>query len=323
MGCKKRSGDFLSSDGHSRTSWFIWTPEEAVPSAILQISHGMCEYIERYESEGFIDAMTSASFVVCGNDHIGHGRCAQENGDLGYFTDFSNLVDDLHTLNGIVRQTYRSLPYILLGHSMGSFVAREYIVKYDDIDGAIICGTSAGNQPLRAAVMLAATLARLRGERHISRRLAAMSFGGYNDAFAEEHDGDSWLCSDPEVRRRYRADPLCNFTFSVSAYRELFRMLSDISDKRGEPWSARVPQSLPVLLIAGDADPLGENGKGIREVYDRLSDAELCELSMKLYHGGRHEILNDVMKHEVCSDIAEWIRSVATGVAACRGASVK
>ena len=111
MGCKKRSGDFLSSDGHSRTSWFIWTPEEAVPSAILQISHGMCEYIERYESEGFIDAMTSAGFVVCGNDHIGHGRCAQENGDLGYFTDFSNLVDDLHTLNGIVRQTYRSLPY--------------------------------------------------------------------------------------------------------------------------------------------------------------------------------------------------------------------
>ncbi len=84
-----------------------------------------------------------------------------------------------------------------------------------------------------------------------------------------------------------------------------------------------MPQSLPVLLIAGDADPLGENGKGIREVYDRLSDAELCELSMKLYHGGRHEILNDVMKHEVCSDIAEWIRSVATGVAACRGASVK
>ena len=135
MGCKKRSGDFLSSDGHSRTSWFIWTPEEAVPSAILQISHGMCEYIERYESEGFIDAMTSEGFVVCGNDHIGHGRCAQENGDLGYFTDFSNLVDDLHTLNGIVRQTYRSLPYILLGHSMGSFVAREYIVKYDDING--------------------------------------------------------------------------------------------------------------------------------------------------------------------------------------------
>ena len=145
MGCKKRSGDFLSSDGHSRTSWFIWTPEEAVPSAILQISHGMCEYIERYESEGFIDAMTSAGFVVCGNDHIGHGRRAQENGDLGYFTDFSNLVDDLHTLNGIVRQTYRSLPYILLGHSMGSFVAREYIVKYDDIDGAIICGACGGH----------------------------------------------------------------------------------------------------------------------------------------------------------------------------------
>lgn len=322
MGYIKKSGDFLSSDGHSKTNYFIWAPENAVPSAILQISHGMCEYIERYESEGFVGAMTDAGLVVCGNDHIGHGRSALESGKLGCFTDYTNLVDDLHTMNGIVRQTYRSLPYILLGHSMGSFVAREYIVRYDDIDGAIICGTSAGNQPLRAAELLASTLSRLCGAEHVSRRLATTSFGGYNDAFADERDGDSWICSDPDVRKRYRADPMCDFNFSVGAYRELFRLLAGISEKRGESWSARVPQSLPVLLIAGEDDPLGENGKGIREVYERLSDAELCELSMKLYPKGRHEILNDVMKHEVYADILEWIHRVSDGVAACRGAKL-
>ena len=228
------------------------------------------------------------------------------------------MPDDLHILNGIVRKTYRSLPYILLGHSMGSFVAREYIVKYSDIDGAVICGTSAGNLPLRLARGIAAFLVRVRGERHVSKALASLSFGGFNRRFEKEKARDSWLCSDPEVRKRYRADRLCDFTFSVSAYRELFTMLADISDG----WAEKVPQSLPLFLIAGDSDPLGENGEGIKEVFARLEDAELCSLKMKLYPGGRHEILNDVMKNTVYADIIDWVREVSEGVYACRGAGI-
>lgn len=317
MGYTKTTGEFTSSDGESRIGYYIFTPDTP-PMAIIQISHGMCEYAERYEKEGFVSAMTDAGFVVCANDHVGHGRLAREAGTLGHFTDYRVLPDDLHILNGIVRRTYRSLPYILLGHSMGSFVAREYIVKYSDIDGAIICGTSAGNQPLGLAKGIASFLARIRGEKYVSKTLAKLSFSGYNKQFAKENDRDSWLCSDPDVRKRYRSDELCDFTFTVSAYRELFTMLADITDG----WAEKVPQSLPVLLIAGDSDPLGENGEGIKEVYGRLEDAELCNLGMKLYPGGRHEILNDRMKDDVCADIIDWVRGVSEGVYACRGVGV-
>lgn len=317
MGYKKTTGEFISSDGESRIGYYIYTPDTP-PTAVLQISHGMCEYAERYENEGFVSAMTDAGFVVCANDHVGHGKLARESETLGHFTDYRVLPDDLHILNGIVRKTYRSLPYVLLGHSMGSFVAREYIVKYSDIDGAIICGTSAGNQPLGLAKGIASFLARVRGEKYVSKALAKLSFSGYNKLFSKENDPDSWLCSDPDVRKRYRADPLCDFTFTVSAYRELFTMLADISDG----WAEKVPQSLPVLLIAGDSDPLGKNGEGIKEVYGRLEDAELCSLKMKLYPGGRHEILNDVMKNTVFADIADWVREVSEGVYACRGVGI-
>lgn len=317
MGYNKTTGEFLSSDGESRIGYYIFTPDSP-PAAVVQISHGMCEYAERYEAGGFVSTMTDAGFVVCANDHIGHGRLAYESGTLGHFTDYRVMPDDLHILNGIVRKTYRSLPYILLGHSMGSFVAREYIVKYSDIDGAVICGTSAGNLPLRLARGIAAFLVRVRGERHVSKALASLSFGGFNRRFEKEKDRDSWLCSDPEVRKRYRADRLCDFTFSVSAYRELFTMLADISDG----WAEKVPQSLPLFLIAGDSDPLGENGEGIKEVFARLEDAELCSLKMKLYPGGRHEILNDVMKNTVYADIIDWVREVSEGVYACRGAGI-
>lgn len=317
MGYNKTTGEFLSSDGESRIGYYIFTPDSP-PAAVVQISHGMCEYAERYEAGGFVSAMTDAGFVVCANDHIGHGRLAYESGTLGHFTDYRVMPDDLHILNGIVRKTYRSLPYILLGHSMGSFVAREYIVKYSDIDGAVICGTSAGNLPLRLARGIAAFLVRVRGERHVSKALASLSFGGFNRRFEKEKDRDSWLCSDPEVRKRYRADRLCDFTFSVSAYRELFTMLADISDG----WAVKVPQSLPLFLIAGDSDPLGENGEGIKEVFARLEDAELCSLKTKLYPDGRHEILNDVMKNTVYADIIDWVREVSEGVYACRGAGI-
>lgn len=317
MGYTKATGEFVSSDGESRIGYCIFIPD-TIPTAVLQISHGMCEYAERYEREGFVSAMTDAGFAVCASDHVGHGALAQKAGTLGFFTDYRVLSDDLHILNGIVRRTYRSLPYILLGHSMGSFVVREYIVKYSDIDGAIICGTSAGNQPLGLAKCVASFLARVRGERYVSKALARLSFGGYNKRFAGEKDSDSWLCSDPEVRKRYRADKLCDFIFTVSAYRELFTMLSDVTDG----WAEKVPQSLPVFLISGEDDPLGDYGEGIKEVYGRLEDAELCNLGFKLYSGGRHEILFDRMKNDVCADVAKWVREVSEGVYACRGVGV-
>ena len=307
MGCKKRSGDFLSSDGHSRTSWFIWTPEEAVPSAILQISHGMCEYIERYESEGFIDAMTSAGFVVCGNDHIGHGRCAQENGDLGYFTDFSNLVDDLHTLNGIVRQTYRSLPYILLGHSMGSFLTRTYLIRYPGtVKAAIIMGT--GWQPkavVAGGLAVARATAAVVGESGTSDLVTQLAFGAYNKQFAPNRTSCDWLSADTDNVDAYMADPLCGADATVGLFRQMLlgiRFNQRLSNLR------RMDAQTPVLFIAGDKDPVGANGAGVRRTYQEFLRAGMQDCTLKLYPGLRHEILNEKgWQREIFRDIGLWL----------------
>ncbi len=310
----KTEGTFLSADQKTEVHYYRYLPE-GNPIAILQISHGMCEHIGRYEMEGFVSALTAQGIVVCGNDHLGHGLTAPAVSELGFFEDYRDLVEDLHTLNGIMRKTYPRLPYILFGHSMGSFVARAYMVTYSSLDGVILCGTSAGNQPLGLAKALASMIRALRGDHHQSKLLRELSFAGYNKAFAAEKDEHSWLCAIPAVRERYRVDTRSDFTFTATGYRELFKLLAFVSS---DTWATEVPLSLPVFLIAGDADPVGENGEGVKEVYTRLEDHEMNELKMKLYSGGRHEIHNDTCREEVMNDIVAWIREVAEGVVACR-----
>ena len=324
MSFQKTEDVFLSADRKTQVHYYCYLPEGS-PKAIVQISHGMCEYLERYEKEGFVEALTDAGFVVCGNDHLGHGKSLTGEDDLGYFEDYRFLVEDLHTLNGILRKTYPRLPYVLFGHSMGSFVARVYAVTYQDIDGAVFCGTTAGNQPLKLARGIASMIGKRKGWRYKSNLIRNLSFAGYNKNFPAEKDPLSWLSSDKGLRDRYRDDPLCGFTFTCAAYRELFSMIAFISEKAFDPdglkensWAASVPQSLPVLLIAGDKDPVGDNGAGVQEVYDRLADRELNSLAIKLYPGGRHEIFNDTMKREVMSDLIDWVNEVAAGVVAAR-----
>ncbi len=314
MSYTKIEGTFLSADQATQVHYVRYIPE-GNPIAILQISHGMCEHIGRYEAEGFVEALTAQGIVVCGNDHLGHGLTAPAESELGFFKDYHHLVEDLHALNGIMRRTYPRLPYILFGHSMGSFVARAYMVTYADVDGVILCGTSAGNQPLGLAEALASLLRALRGDHYRSKLLKGLSFAGYNKAFTSERSCHSWLSAVPEVRARYEGDALSGFAFTATGYRELFRLLAFVSS---DTWAAEVPLSLPVLLIAGDADPVGDNGEGVKEVYTRLEDHEVNELRMKLYPGGRHEIHNDVCREEVMGDIVAWVRQVAEGVVACR-----
>ncbi len=314
MGYNKTVGEYPSSDEKHQIKYYVYRPD-GIPSAVLQISHGMSEYIERYEKEGFVSALTDAGFIVCGNDHLGHGQSVNDEGELGDFENYENLVCDLHTLNGIIKKTYRSLPYILFGYSMGSFAVRDYMTKYDDIDGAIICGTSAGNQPIGMADFIASLIEKLKGSNHRSGFLKKLVFRGYNSAFSKENDEISWLLADIEARKRYKEDPLCGFNFTARAYRELFSLLSSVSSTE---WAGKLPLHIPVYLISGEDDPVGENGEGIKELYSRLEDVELTELKMKLYKNGRHEIHNDYLKNEVYEDIIAWIKEVSDGVVACR-----
>lgn len=311
---EKLSGTFTSSNGISEIGYFIYLPD-TTPRAVIQICHGLSEHIERYENEGFVSYMTEQGFIVCGNDHIGHGSSVKDEKELGHFEDYEDLISDLRILKNIVKKRYPSLPYILLGNSSGSYIARSYIVKHDDVDGVILSGTGTGNGPMGLYKVLSMLTAGLRGDKHKSRFIHRIAFGHLSSPFASEQDKHSFVSADIGARQRYKHDNKCGFMLSALALRELFDVIRSVNDA---DWVTSVPLSLPVLLISGEDDPISEKGDGIRQIYDALADHELNELKMKIYKGCRHDVLNDSAKEEVLSDTAEWINGVAEGVVACR-----
>lgn len=312
---KEKTGSYLSANKKCNIRYRICLPEDNA-KGIIQIVHGMCEYFDRYEEA--IEYFTSKGFVVCGNDHIGHGYSAATEEELGYFgtEDFHCPADDLKTLNDILRKTYRSLPYILFGHSMGSFVVRDYITRYPEtVDGCIICGTSGSNKAVGMGLKLASIIGRLKGDRHRSSFLRKLSFSGYNKRFKAEDDPNSWLTREPLVREKYAGDKFCSYTFTVNGYKNMFGLLKSVS---GQEWAQRVPLSLPIFVIAGRDDPVGNYGAGCDEVFDLLNDREVCMLKYKLYDNARHELFNESNRYEVYEDVAGFCDEVIEGVIEAR-----
>ncbi|HHW24823.1 MAG TPA: alpha/beta fold hydrolase [Bacillota bacterium] len=313
MEYEKIAGTFPSADGSCDVAYYIYRPKEQNPKAVIQVCHGMCEYIERYEREGFMSDMTARGYVVCGCDHLGHGRTAPSEEELGYFAEYEPLADNQKLLYDIVRKTYRRLPYILFGHSMGSFVARDFMVRYGtSIDGVVLCGTSGtSKQPLGFGIFLTSLIERLRGDHYRSKLVANLADTGRNKSWKNERDSLSWLTDVKECRDRYRNDPLCTFKFTVRAYNRLMRLMQYISS---DAWYEGVPKSLPVLIISGMLDPIGADGEGVREVYDKLNEMELSDLRIKLYEGARHELLNSSIRDKVIEDLDEWATDIIEGV---------
>lgn len=309
----KKTGTFPSADESCDVAYYVYTPVGLNPKAVLQVSHGMCEYIERYEREGFVADMTARGYVVCGCDHLGHGRTAPSEAELGYFAEYQTLADNQKLLYELMRKTYRRLPYILFGHSMGSFVARDYIVRYGStIDGVVLCGTSGtSKQPMGFGLFFTGLLEKLRGSRHRSRFVERLANMRRNDSWKAEKDSLSWLCDSKERRERYHDDPFCSFIFTVHAYNRLMRMLKYVTS---DEWYEAVPKSLPVFIMSGALDPIGEKGEGVREVYDKLNDMELSELKLEIYENGRHELLNCSIRDKVIADLDSWADSVIDGV---------
>lgn len=313
MGYTKKTGAFRSCDGSCDVAYYVFVPDRS-PKAVLQISHGMCEHIERYEREGFAADMTARGYVVCGCDHLGHGRTAPSPSELGYFAGYRSLADNLKLLCDLMRKTYRSLPYIMFGHSMGSFVARDYIARHGStLDGAVLCGTSGTNKQLGFGIFLTSLLEKLRGGHYRSNLVAGLSNLHRNDSWRDEHDTCSWLNDDKENRERYHADPLSSFRFTVRAYNQLMKMLKYVSS---DEWYEAVPKSLPIFLMSGALDPLGGGGTGVREVFDKLTDMELSELKLELYENGRHELLNCSVRGAVIADLDKWADEIIEGVRA-------
>ena len=299
---------FLSHDGKSLAAYYFFIPKCPSPKGILQICHGMCEYVLRYEE--FARRMCREGYIVCGNDHIGHGRTAPSDELLGYTAKSEGamiMVRDARFLSGIARKRFPSLPLFLVGHSMGSFVARKYIELYgNEITGAVIVGTGGPESPTALGKALARLIIKAKGDTHRSRLLDSIAFGSYNKKFKDEKDSVSWLTRDRSVRERYVADKYCSFKFTARGFYDLFDLLGSVSDKE---WAKNIKKDLPILIISGDADPVGNYGKGVNEVYKRMERAGMENVTMRLYHGARHELFNETSREEIISHTIEWIEN--------------
>nr|WP_289767163.1 alpha/beta hydrolase [uncultured Acetatifactor sp.] len=301
---------FDSRDGESRIHAVRYRPEDTEKiCCVLQVVHGMAEYAERYEE--FAEYLTARGFVVTGDDHLGHGKSVGEKGKQGYFCEqdpATVLVRDEHRLKKLTQELYPHVPYVIMGHSMGSFIARNYICRYGTgIDAAIIMGT--GMQPmavLLAARLLAGIQKLFCGSRHVSKLIDKMAFGGYGRKIGNPRTPWDWLSRDEKRVDQYIADPMCGFTFTVNGFDALFTLVSRLHSQEN---LKAVPKNLPVFMVSGDADPVGDYGKGVRKACDSLAAAGLEDISLKLYEGGRHELLNETNRAEVMEDILEWVQS--------------
>ncbi|HCU08443.1 MAG TPA: hypothetical protein DF480_05725 [Clostridiales bacterium] len=281
---------------------------QGAPSAILQIVHGMSEYFLRYE--GFADYLAGQGILVTGHDQAGHGSSAGPE-DYGYFgaeSGWLHLVEDVQRLREAVQAEYPGVPYFMLGHSMGSFIVREYLTRYGEgLSGAVITGT-AGHNPLNRPGIPLVKLLRLRyGDRHRSSFVHTMAFGGNNRKIGSPANLYEWLSSDQKVSDSYVQDPQCGFVFTLAGFQDLFTLLDRVSRK---DWAGKVPAGLPVLLASGLADPVGQYGKGPAEVYERLRQTGHDQVALRLYEDMRHEILNEKGQAAVYGDIRDFIRDV-------------
>lgn len=304
---------FPSNDKKSTVHGVRWIPEKEV-QAVVQLCHGMSEYIERYRE--FAEYLAGHGVLVVGHDHLGHGGSAQSEKEYGYFADKNGnrtLIRDIHSVYKRTKKEYPDVPYILFGHSMGSFLVRQYLCCFGDgLDGAVICGT--GYQP-KAAVLAGLALSRAEaafmGWHHRSRLLRWMTFGSYNNRFRPNRTDSDWLCSNEESVDAYISDPKCGFAFTANGYYNMFLGMLKLHNPE---YLGRMPRSLPVLFIAGDKDPVGNFGEGVKKAAASFREIGMEHVQCKLYPEGRHEILNETNREEVYADVWEWMQWEVKGI---------
>lgn len=306
---------FPSSDGIHRISASLWLPDEGQPKAVVQIVHGVAEYVNRYDR--LARFLADHGYAVCGDDHLGHGRTAMQDSKFGFFADsrlgwhgqddgWTLVVADERTLRQQMGERFPGVPYFLLGHSMGSFMTRTYLCRYPgEISGAILSGT--GQEPaftVAAGKLLAGLIGLFRGSDYSSTFVNGLALGAYNKQFAPNRTTADWISRDEAEVDKYIADPMCQFIPTVGMYRDMFSGLQYISDKRA---LSQMDPDTPVYLYSGDKDPVGSNGAGVKKVWNYFKTHGTKDLSLKLYEGGRHEMHNELNRDEVFSDVLDWL----------------
>lgn len=304
---KKQEFYFDSRDREHKIHAVRWIPETERPVCVVQIVHGMAEYIDRYDE--FATYLAGKGILVVGDDHLGHGKSVRQGEPYGYFCKedaATVLVRDEHRLKKMTQEQYPNIPYIILGHSMGSFITRNYLFRYGSgIDGAVIVGTGMQSKiTLLSARMLAGLQRIFCGPKHVSGLLNVAAFGAYNKKIASHKTLFDWLSRNEENVRRYMEDPLCGFTFTVNGFQTLFHLIWNLHDEKK---LQEMPKRLPVLFLSGEDDPVGNYGQGVKQVYQSFLRAGLENVQIKLYPEDRHEILNEVDRENVYADVYRWI----------------
>ena len=300
---------FLSSDGQTRLHAMLWLPEGEI-RGILQIAHGVAEHVARYD--GFARYLCARGIAVAGHDHLGHGKSLPDGATPVYFgaqDGWQHAVDDIHALHQRLQEEFPNMPLCIMGHSMGSFLTRSYLIRYPGtVKAAVIMGT--GWQP-RAAITgglaVANAVAAVAGENATSDLVTELAFGSYNKLFAPNRTKVDWLSADESNVDDYIADPLCGADATVGLFRQ---MLHGIRFNQRMSHLRQMDKDMPVLFVAGDKDPVGSCGKGVRQTYDAFRQAGMRDCTLKLYPGLRHEILNEkAYAAEITKDIETWLLS--------------
>jgi len=306
---QKSESYFNSTDGIHKLHTIIWEPENEV-EMVLQISHGMCEYVDRYDE--FARFLAEHGILVVGNDHLGHGLTARNKEELGYFHEGDGskvVVDDLHEITKEFKSRYQNVPYVLFGHSMGSFMARRYLMTYGkELDGAIIMGT--GSQPKSALLggrMALALVKMFKGTKHRSKLLDQLSFGTYNKRVKNLRTDKDWLSVNEANVDAYLKDEYCSFSFTQNGFKTIINAVTFVQD---EDNIAKIPKDLPVLFVAGEEDPVGQYGKGVVKAYKKFKEHGMKNVKIRLYPEIRHEILNEENRQEVFEDILKWLKRI-------------
>lgn len=311
---------FDSRDGITKLHAVRWIPEEQ-PRAVLQIVHGMAEYIERYDE--FAVKMAERGFLVVGDDHLGHGKSVPEGGVYGYFCEndpATVVVRDVHRLKKLTQEAYPGLPYFIMGHSMGSFITRNYLCKYGTgIDGAVIMGT--GMQPKAMLCFSKFTTAVLKsffGPKYVSKLLDRGVFGQNNKRIVNPKTQADWLSKDEKRVAAYVEDPLCGFTFTINGFQTLFELIWRLYKKEN---LSDMPKMLPVLFISGTDDPVGGYFKGVQKAVDSFKEAGMQDVTVKKCETGRHELLNEPEREKITEDIYGWLSEKLDVIEAARKTS--
>ncbi len=298
---------YLSEDGSSTIQAVRYLPEDGKIIGVIQIIHGLSEYVERFEEVALF--MTERGFAVTGNDHLGHGKTLQKGQTPGYFCEkdpATVIISDVHSLKKMTKELYPDVPYIMLGHSMGSFIIRNYICQYGDgIDAAIISGAGMpGKTLIYPSKLIAKIQNKLLGPKHINKFLNYLTFDVNAKSFKPNRTNMDWLSKDEERVDRYINDPLCGFPFTINGFLGLFGFICRLYNKDN---LKKIPKELPIFIISGKDDPIGGFGEGPQKLCGILKEVGLEKVDLKLCDNIRHEWYNEPEREEVTQLLYDWI----------------